>query len=184
MALVAAAVLVPATAAWAPHVPQFNVTPSQMRPGDQVTVAGTRGFGFTNPVEIRLNSVDGPLVGSFQPNKESYAAWGPGTITIPADLQPGTHYLYATQMLADVEKHIRGVPARATIEVLGEGGAPIVGADSTKPGQQGAPRLARRTGPSPLQLALVTVGVAGLGIFVVGMGVLARQRGSATERVR
>ncbi|MGH9269637.1 MAG: hypothetical protein ACRD0D_15860, partial [Acidimicrobiales bacterium] len=124
---VAAAWALAPTAAWAPHVPQLVVTPAQVRPGDTVTVAGTRGFGFTNPVQIRFGAVDGPALGSFQPDTQPYAAWGPGTISIPAGTSAGAHVLYATQELSPVEKHIRGVPAQATIEVLGTGGRPVLG---------------------------------------------------------
>ncbi len=184
--LAGTAVLVPATAAWAPHVPQLNVTPAQVRPGEQVTVVGTRGYGFTNPVEIRFNSPDGPVLGSFQPDKQSYAAWGPGTITIPADTKAGTYTLYATQQVTGLETHIRGIPARATIDVIGPGGAPVLTRQAVPPGQRGASELVRNDGPSGVALLMVGLGVAGLAMFGAGMAALAasRRRAAEAEAVR
>ncbi|HEV2809632.1 MAG TPA: hypothetical protein VGV93_04435 [Acidimicrobiales bacterium] len=183
-ALAAVGLVATAGAAWAPHVPQLEVTPNRMRPGDQVVVAGTRGFGFTNPVEVRFNSPDGPVLGTFQPDKQAYAAWGPGPITIPADTQPGTYTLYATQRLADLESHIRGVPARMTIEVIGPGGPPVVGRQLLQPGEEGSAELLKEEGPSLGALLLVGLGVAGVGIFLAAMAVVAgnRRRGVEMER--
>lgn len=173
-----------APAAWAPHVPQLQVTPTQVQPGQEVTVAGTRGFGFTNPVEVRFNAIDGPVLGSFQPANESYAPWGPGTVRIPEGTKPGTYYLWATQTLSPVEKHIRGVPARAVIQVLGPGGQPAVGEQLGTPGNAGQPGYVTEEGPSGWSLALVGLGVAGVAVFAAGLISLAgaRQPHSAQRR--
>ena len=168
-ALAMGIVLVPASAAWAPHVPQLQVTPEQVRPGQEVSVYGTRGFGFTNPVEVRFNATDGPVLGSFQPTNEPYAPFGPGTVRIPENLTPGTYYLWATQVLSPAEKHIRGVPARATITVLGPGGTPVLGAQVGTPGDQGVEGFARSEGPSGWSLVLVGLGVAGIALFGAGL---------------
>ncbi len=179
-------VVVPATAAWAPHVPQLLIAPGQARPGDQVAVSGTRGYGYTNPVEIHLDAVDGPLLGSFRPDTQVYAAWGPGTITIPADTKPGTYTLFATQKLTEVEQHIRGVPARATIEVIGAGGPPVAGRPLVTPGDTGTNTLVKRHGPSGAAYVLVGLGVAGLAMFVAGVGsvVAGRRRTASAEAAR
>ena len=171
--------------AWAPHVPQLEVTPNRMRPGDQVVVAGTRGFGFTHPVEVRFNAPDGPVLGTFQPDRQAYAAWGPGPITIPADTKPGTYVLYATQQLADLESHIRGVPARMTIEVVGPGGPPVVGRELLQPGEEGSADLVRERGPSWGALVTVGLGVAGFGIFLAALAIVVgnRRRAGEMERV-
>lgn len=167
--LAACFVVVPATAAWAPHVPQLQVTPSEVGPGQEVAVYGTRGFGFTNPVEVRFDTPDGPVLGSFQPTNEPYAPFGPGTVRIPERLAPGTYFLWATQVLSPAEKHIRGVPARATITVLGPGGTPVLGAEVAVPGDEGTPGFARDEGPSGWSLVLVGLGVAGLALFGAGL---------------
>ncbi|MGH9286056.1 MAG: hypothetical protein ACRD0M_10370, partial [Acidimicrobiales bacterium] len=153
-------------------MPQLVVTPAQVRPGDTVTVAGTRGFGFTNPVQIRFGAVDGPALGSFQPDTQPYAAWGPGTISIPAGTSAGAHVLYATQELSPVEKHIRGVPAQATIEVLGTGGRPVLGVPLTEAGPVGEAGLLKEEEVGTGPLVLVGLGVAGLAMFVAGAAAL------------
>ena len=171
--------LLPGTAAWAPHVPQLQVTPSQVRPGQEVTVYGTRGFGFTNPVEVRFNSADGPVLGSFRPANEPYAPFGPGTVRIPEDVTPGAYSLWATQVLSPAEKHIRGIPTRSNITVVGPGGAPVLGAQVGTPGDAGAPGFVREKGPSTLSLLVVGFGVAGVAVFVAGLvAVLSSRRSS------
>jgi hypothetical protein len=180
VALAVGFLLVPGTAAWAPHVPQLQVTPSQVRPGEEVAVYGTRGFGFTNPVEVRFDAPDGPVLGSFQPTNEPYAPFGPGTVRIPEGLAPGTYSLWATQLLSPAEKHIRGVPARSTITVLGPGGTPVLGAQVGTLGDEGSAGLARQKGPSAWSLVLVGLGVAGVAVFIAGLFVAASSRRTPT----
>src|SRR5687767_738794 len=63
-AAAAAGMLIPVTGAWAPHVAQLQVTPTTFKAGDTVTVFGPSGYGATNPVEIRVDSADGPVIGT------------------------------------------------------------------------------------------------------------------------
>ena len=180
--LAATFTLFPATAAWAPHVPQLQVTPFQVQPGQEVTVLGTRGFGFTNPVEVRWNGVDGPILGTFQPANESYAPWGPGTIRIPEDVKAGTYYLWATQVISPIEKHIRGVPTRALVQVLGPGGVPALGADPNVPGDVGTPGYETEEGPGIGTLVFVGLGVAGVALLAAGaMSVAASKKSPKAE---
>ena len=55
------------------------------------------GLPETNPVHIGLDSEIAPLRGSFQPDRQRFRPWGPGTVTIPADATPGRHVLVATR---------------------------------------------------------------------------------------
>jgi hypothetical protein len=168
--------LLPATAAWAPHVPQLNVSPAQVRPGGEVAVIGTRGYGFTNPVEIHFNAVDGPLLGTFKPDNQVYAAWGPGNVTIPADTKPGTYTLFATQVLAPTETHIRGIPARASLDVIGPGGPPVVAAPALVPGDPGAADLAHKSRTGTGTFVLIGLGVAGTAMLLAGLASVAAAR--------
>ncbi len=111
----AAGVLIPVSAAWAPHVAQLVVTPTTFKAGDTVGVFGPNGYGSTNPVEIRWDAVDGPVLGSFRTTGGGFATWGPGTVTIPADAKPGIHTLWATQVLVESEKLIRGMPTKTLV---------------------------------------------------------------------
>jgi hypothetical protein len=165
-------VLVAATPSWAPHVAQLQVTPSQARPGQEVTVYGPRGYGPTNPVEVRWGSPTGPVLGTFQPNTESYAQWGPGPITIPADAKAGTVELFATQNLTPGETYIRGIPSQASIQIVTQGGAaPVVSGPSSPPASsadQPAVGLAEEEASSSGHLVLIALGVAGAALFLGG----------------
>ena len=177
LALAGAVVLTAASPAFAPHVAHLILDKTQVRAGEQMTVFGQRGYGSTNPVEIHLDSPDGPLLGTFAPNNELYAMWGPGPITIPADVSPGAHTLYATQVLTPAENHIRGIPARADFEVLGAGGAPVLGAQPVREDPSSAPAdLVREDDVSTGAVLLVALGVAGVAMMIAGAVALSSSR--------
>ena len=170
--LVSAFLLASAAPSPAPHVAQLQVTPAQVKAGDEVTVFGPRGYGRTNPVEIRAGSVDGPILGTFQPNEEAYAMWGPGTVRIPENAKPGTFYLFATQTLAANETHIRGVPARGEVTILGSGTAPVLSRAPEVPlDEQPAVGILEEEAVSTGSVLLVALGVAGAGLFIAGLAV-------------
>jgi hypothetical protein len=170
-ALVAGALLLAtASPSPAPHIAQLQVTPAQVQAGQEVTVFGPRGYGRTNPVEIRAGSVDGPVLGTFTPNDELYAMWGPGTVRIPENAQPGAYYLYATQTLAANESHIRGVPARGEVIILGAGGAPVLSGPPEVPlDQQPTVGILEEEPVGLGSVFLVALGVAGTGLFIAGL---------------
>ena len=175
--LVGAFLLASATPSPAPHVAQLQVTPAQVKAGEEVTVFGPRGYGRTNPVEIRAGSVDGPILGTFQPNEELYAMWGPGTVRIPENAPPGPFYLYATQTLAANETHIRGVPARGEVTIVGAGGAPVLSRAPEVPlDQEPAVGLLEEEPVSMGSVLLVALGVAGAGLFIAGLAVAVTSR--------
>jgi hypothetical protein len=179
--LVSSFLLASATPSSAPHVAQLQVTPAEARAGQEVTVFGPRGYGRANPVEIRGGSIDGPVLGTFTPNEELYAMWGPGTVRIPENVKPGTYYLFASQTLAANETHIRGVPARGEVKILGVGGPPVLGA-APVPGLEDQPAvgLLEEEPVSTGSVLLVALGVAGAGLFLAGVGAaIASRRRSA-----
>jgi hypothetical protein len=174
-----------ASPALAPHVAQLQVTPGQVRAGDQVTVFGPRGYGKTNPVQIRLDSETGPVLGSFQPDQQRFAQWGPGTVTIPAETSAGRHTLFATQELPDADAGIRGIPARTVIEVLGPASLPVVGAPLSPAVGARADRIEVTSddGVPVGAVLLVGLGVAGVAMFAAGTASAAvRRRPAATAR--
>ena len=173
--------------AWAPHVAQLQVTPTQVRPGDQVSVFGPRGYGRTNPVEIRWDSETGPVLGTFRPDQQRFAQWGPGTVTIPADASAGRHVLVATQELPDADAGIRGIPARTVIEVLGPASIPVVGAPLSPPVEPRADgiEVADDDGVPVGAVVLVGLGVAGVAMFAAGTAsAAARRRATETATAR
>lgn len=117
LGLVSGITVLMASPAWAPHVAMLRVDPQRVEAGGEVTVWGPRGYAPESTVEIHWGAADGPLLGEFPTDTQFYAAWGPGTVTIPADAEPGQHVLFATQDIGDDEAYIRGVPARAVINV-------------------------------------------------------------------
>ena len=181
-AAAAAGALVPVSPAWAPHVAQLQVTPTQFKAGDTVTVFGPRGYGQTNPVEVRWDSVDGPVLGSFKTVETGFAMWGPGTVSIPADAKPGVHTLWATQKLEESEKLIRGMPTKTLVQVLNaDGSAPVLGVDLTP---QVEPRPAGLVEDEPVgtgALLLVGLGVAGVAMFAAGAAALMSSRRASPE---
>ncbi len=186
-AAAAAGVLLPVSAAWAPHVAQLQVTPTQFKAGDTVGVFGPNGFGLTNPVEIRFDAVDGPVLGSFKTSGGGFATWGPGTVVIPADATPGIHTLWATQKLEESEKLIRGMPTKTLVEVLNaDGSRPARGADLTPQTEVRPTGLVEDKAVGTGALVLVGLGVAGVAMFAAGAAALmSSRRGSpATETVR
>jgi hypothetical protein len=174
----AALLLVAAVPSWAPHVAQLQVTPASARPGETVSVYGPRGYGPTNPVEVRWGSPTGPVLGTFQPNTESYAQWGPGTVTIPADAKAGTYQLYATQNLTPGETYIRGIPSQASIQVVSAtGAAPVLSGPPPVPIEdQPVIGLEEEEGTSTGSLVLLALGVAGGALFLGGGAAIAVAR--------
>jgi hypothetical protein len=168
---------------WAPHVAQLQVTPTQVRPGEQVSVFGPRGYGRTSPVQIRWGSETGPVLGSFQPDQQRFAQWGPGTVTIPADATAGRHVLVATQELPDADAGIRGIPARTIVEVVGPAGTPVLGAPLAPPVGERVERVeVTNDGGVPVGgMLLVGLGVAGVAMFVAGTAGAATRRRSAEK---
>ena len=180
--LVSAFLLASATPSPAPHIAQLQISPAQVKAGQEVTVFGPRGYGRTNPVEIRAGSIDGPILGTFQPNEESYAMWGPGTVKIPENTPAGTFYLYATQTLAANETHIRGVPARGEVTILGAGGAPVLSKAPEVPlDEQPTVGLLEEEAVSAGSVMLVALGVAGAGLFIAGAAVALNTRRQSAQ---
>ena len=164
--------------AYAPHVAQLQVTPAQVRAGETVTVFGPRGYGRTNPVQIRLDSETGPVLGSFQPDQQRFAQWGPGTVTIPPETTAGRHTLFATQELPEADAGIRGIPARTVIEVLGPASLPVVGAPLSPPvaDRADAREVTKDDGVPVVGVLLVGLGVGGAAMFVAGLASAAARR--------
>lgn len=171
--------------AFAPHVAQMQVTPSTAKPGQEVTVFGPRGYGLTNPVQVRWGSVDGPVLGEFPTREGGFAMWGPGTIIIPEDAKPGINHLWVTQKLEASESHIRGVPVQTVIQITdANGAAPVVGQDlnavETRPGD-----LIEDDPVSGGTLLLVALGSAGIAMFLAGAAaVVSSRRRDAGQAVR
>ncbi len=96
----AAVAMAGASTAWA-CVPgtgsekRLEVSPAQVRPGESVTVrAPSSGTGA--PVELRLDAVDGPLLGTLGPAAAGADGRGASTtFVVPLATPPGQHAVIA-----------------------------------------------------------------------------------------
>lgn len=184
--LAAVGVVATALPSYAPHVAQMQVDKAVAKPGEEVTVYGPAGYGATNPVQIRWDAVDGPVLGEFRTRGTGFAAWGPEKIRIPEDAKPGVHVMWVTQKLEPSETIIRGVPVRTVIQISDRNGTvPVVG----EPAFQVEPRegtLVEEKGVSGGSLLLVGLGAAGIALFLAGVGAIlaSRRRADTAEAVR
>ncbi|MGH9223812.1 MAG: hypothetical protein ACRD2W_08525 [Acidimicrobiales bacterium] len=163
--------------AYAPHVAQMQVTPSTAKPGEAVTVFGPRGYGATNPVQVRWDKVDGPVLGEFRTRETGFAMWGPETITIPADAKAGIHSLWVTQKLEPSETIQRGIPVQTVIQIADANGAvPVVGEPLTPQVESRPGDFVEKDSVSPATLLFVALGAGGVALFVAGTSAVTASR--------
>ena len=171
-------------AAWAcVSGPVVNLSTISAKPGQEVGITGT-GFQTGNQVIARWNALDGPIVATVAPPITG------GTLdakfTVPQGTAPGSYVVVVSQTKADGSLSLS--PIRAVMTVTGEAGAaPVVGAPAAT-----ADTAARANGLvrdeesiSGGTLALVALGVGGVGMFLAGMAALfAGRRGAQPEAAR
>ncbi len=140
----------------------LTVSAPEVRPGGEV---GVGGYSYTQPVSIRFNALDGPVLATFTPDSNSDIK---GQVTIPPETKPGSYLLYAVQ--GPPEKPSR-LPARARITVALDGGGPVLGA-STATTESRPADLVRQERPSTGSLVVIGLGAAGLTLFIGGAALL------------
>ncbi|MFN2504729.1 MAG: hypothetical protein ABR540_11005 [Acidimicrobiales bacterium] len=95
-----AALMLMASAAWAcvpePDFKRLTLIPKEAKPGQQIT-ASAPVTENRNPIEVRLNTPDGPVVGIIGTDQGAVDGAFQGVLTIPATAQPGQAALYASQ---------------------------------------------------------------------------------------
>ncbi|MHB1535135.1 MAG: carbohydrate-binding protein [Acidimicrobiales bacterium] len=118
LALAGVGILLPVGAAWAClGLAGITTTTASVQPGGTVTVNGVE-FG-SNPVQIHLDSITGPVLATAVPNSNS----GNFTqaVTLPAGVASGQHVLVATEAAATPNGKNNGsssgTPARTLIQV-------------------------------------------------------------------
>jgi hypothetical protein len=177
------AVLVATATAWAcVSGPAVNLSTVNAKPGQEVQLTGSN-FGKPDPVTVRWNALDGPVLATLDPpSSERTIA---GAFTVPADAKPGNYVLIVTQ--SDAQGKTTQMPVRALLTVRPENGAnPVLGgavaaADQSRP----VGLVTSDDSISGLSLLLIGLGVAGVGMFVAGMAALfAGRRGQAPQAVR
>jgi hypothetical protein len=173
VALVAMGVafLVPGALAWA-CIPlaTLHVSPTHVRPGQEVTISGVTASERTSPapVDVHLDAVDGPVLATLTPDAGGQVR---GTLTLPARLGGGPHQLVATQAGSPVN-----TPAAVLQVVPADGPARPWGATAAR-----GPASPVHAGPTGAGLAvLATLAAAGLGLLGAGVALAA---GSRSPRV-
>ncbi len=180
----AAAGLLMSAAAWAcVSGPVVNLSTISAKPGQEVGITGT-GFQTGNQAIVRWNALDGPIVATVAPPITGGTL--NATFTVPQGTAPGSYVVIVSQTKADGSLSLS--PIRAVMTVTGEAGAaPVVGAPAAT-----ADTAARANGLvrdeesiSSGTLALVALGVGGVGMFLAGMAALfAGRRGAQPEAAR
>lgn len=184
MATAAAGVLMTAAAFACVSGPVVNLSSIEAKPGDEITVTGTGFRNASDQAVIRWNGLDGDILATVAPP----IAGGNlnATFTVPQGTQPGSYVVVVTQTKADGSLSLS--PIRAVMSVVGETGtAPVVGAPAAAADTSvRADGLARSDeSVSAGSLALVALGVGGVGMFVAGMAALfAGRRGSTPDVAR
>lgn len=173
---VAALALSSSNTATAAHVARLDVTPAQVAPGGQVTVSSAPSGGFGDAdVTVRWDSLDGPVLGTFPSDP-----FGPETVTIPADATPGRHVLIADQVVGEEGTGVRGIPARAAIDVIGPGGEVPDAVQAPSPAA--LPHVESLAGDGANLWVLATIAVLAFVAAVAAGAAVARRGRVATER--
>jgi len=183
VATAAAGVLMSA-AAWAcVSGPVVNLSTINAKAGQEVGITGT-GFQAANAAQIRWNALDGPVLA----NVAAPITGGrmEANFTVPEGTKPGSYVVVVTQTKADGGLSLS--PIRAVMSVTGDAGTnPVLGAPAASTDSAvRADGLARSDDSiSTGTLALVALGVGGVGMFLAGMAALfAGRRSSAPEVAR
>lgn len=170
LALALISVLAPRSWACVPMA-NMEVTPKQVQAGQEVTVSGIRFVSF-EPVVLRLNSLDGPILATVQMGPTVNTIFKT-SVTIPPGTPPGPVVLIATQDPTPGYVAVAwGIPSRIVVTVTGPEGAteqPPVPVLDRPAG------LARATAGAGAVL-LVVLGVATAALLIAGVAALIASR--------
>jgi hypothetical protein len=178
--LAAGLALAPAASAW--YGPFVFVSPADATPGGDVTAHGI-SFTHSDPVQARLDSLDGRVLTTFTPGSGPHSLEFQGPVSVPTDVAPGNHVLVFTQF--DASGNIEQMPIRARVAVNGPaGGAPVIGAPlatDTSPRPPAVVRAVRH----PLGIAaLMLIGLAAAGVAMFAAALAAGRSSAVPARVR
>lgn len=165
-AVVMAATILSMTAAWAcVSGPAINLSTVEAKAGQEVGIKGA-SFRLTDDVLVRFNALDGPLLTTIKPVGGTIE----GTFIVPAGTKAGTYVIMAMQN--DANGKLSLAPIRTSLNVIGDGGTPpVLGA--TTPVEDRTPGLVMSNESiSGGTLALIALGVGGIGMFLAGTAAL------------
>jgi hypothetical protein len=178
----AAGVLMAAAAFACVSGPVINLSTINAKVGQEVGITGT-GFQAANSATVRFNALDGPVLTTVP------AVTGgllDAKFTVPDGTKPGAYVIIVTQ--SNAAGQLTNAPVRAVFNVVGDTGTnPVVGAPAASADTSARANGLARTDNSVSggTLALVALGVGGVGMFLAGMAALfAGRRGSAPEAAK
>lgn len=174
-----------AATAWAcVSGPVMNLSTVSAKPGQEITATGTGFRNAADQVVVRFNALDGPVLTTVAP--PIVGGNVKATFNVPEGTKPGSYVIIFTQTKADGSLSLS--PIRAVLNVTGDAGTqPVLGAaGASTDTTPRAPGLVRSDDSiSTGTLALVALGVGGVGMFLAGMAALfAGRRTSAPEVAR
>ncbi len=152
-------------------------------PGEVVAFKGTF-FNKDNPVEIRWNSLDGPVLTTVTPDTFTGGLHGNwrfanGSFNVPADATPGNYLVIANQEAA-ANTNTWGIPARTLLQV-GDA-TPLLGETpaTARPERPGV--LLTEDSTNVGTLVVIGVGAAGVAMFLSGVAMLFASRRPVRQR--
>lgn len=171
---VAALLVVFAAGAWAcTNLATMNLSESQVRAGDTLQITGS---SYKLPetggqeIVVRWGNLDGEVLATTTADSVGNIDVA---VTVPADAEPGTHVLLATQEVQRDSGELvaaHGTPTRASITV-GEAAAVAEPPPAALSPTAAAPAADLNAG---LILFAAVLGLAGIGLFAAGVTVFAR----------
>ena len=173
----AAGVLMAAAAFACVSGPVVNLSTINAKAGQEVGITGT-GFQTGNAAQIRWNALDGPVLTTV--NAPIANGNLDAKFTVPDGTKPGSYVVIINQIKTDGSLSLS--PIRAVMNVTGDAGAnPVLGAPAASTDSAArADGLARSDDSiSTGTLALVALGVGGVGMFLAGMAALFAGRKSS-----
>lgn len=179
----AAGVLMAAAAFACVSGPAVNLSTTNAKAGQEVGITGS-AFQAANQLQIRWNALDGPVLTTVP--APITGGLLDAKFTVPEGTKAGSYVVVLTQTKADGSLSLS--PVRAVMNVTGDAGTnPVVGAPAasadTAVRADGLTRSDDSIGTGTL--ALVALGVGGVGMFLAGMAALfAGRRNSAPEAAK
>lgn len=163
--------------------PVVNLSTINAKAGQEVGITGT-GFQAANQAQIRWNALDGPVLTTVP------APITGGTLdakfTVPEGTKAGSYVVVVTQVKADGSLSLS--PIRAVMNVTGDAGSnPVLGAPAASTDTAARSNGLARSDDSISTgtLALVALGVGGVGMFLAGMAALfAGRKSTAPEAAK
>ena len=171
-----------AAAGWACVAgPTAFTSTMNVKAGDQVGVEAVQFNDKKNPVLVRFNALDGPVLADLgAPAGENGKV--AGSVTIPPGTEAGNYVLVFTQAGPDGE--LVQTPIRSLVTVVGDAGsAPVVGADLSAADTARTPALVTDDASYGVgTVALMALGFAGVGLLLAGGAALYAGRRSSSLR--